>query len=581
MLNGAVMPKWHELGVNPRLNTAGYSLHCKPVETLDQDALLALPADDARVTADLKANLAWINDARLYEPARTTKLERSRLSAAETKLQLERKKIEPCATPAGTCKVFKVPEHAKKRFRVIQHPIVANEKTARDTKVTFTSFVDRHRAILRGRYSVDLDWAAFFDQLLMHPDVREFFAFLANGMAYRMRVMPMGLKHSVAVAQLTTQQLLNFPHKSYTEIYIDNVRLLSDDRDDLINDAATLLCRCAEVGVTVNELDVSTLLAVPQRERAAAARALIEPLVRSSADWLGESYDYDKKEITLTDRTKEKVQQCDGSRTPTFRNLAAMFGILLYASRTMGIRLAPYFAARRAMSDIGKLMEGNDHLWDTIAPALTRGVVQSIRTWKRDILAAPPRVISPARIPDLLIITDASDIKWGAIGIEARGHGRFVSEEWTSADRRMAFTKTSTHAESEAIFRAACKLINPTRHRQILIASDSSAAVGAINKGHSLAYHMNDVCRRLQGTFPSLAFELVHTPGKGNPADGISRHAKCPSSADWERAWEIADQAGLQGGWGSAKAVNGTEISRVGVGPNPHLIHCLADHVGR
>jgi hypothetical protein len=91
--------------------------------------------------------------------------------------------------------------------------------------VKFTSFNKRHRAIRRGRFVIDIDWAAFFDQFLMDPSVRPFFAFKSvDGRVMQMRVT--GLKHSVSIAQFATLQLLNFQWTCYLEAYIDHVRVV-------------------------------------------------------------------------------------------------------------------------------------------------------------------------------------------------------------------------------------------------------------------------------------------------------------------------------------------------------------------
>jgi hypothetical protein len=86
-------------------------------------------------------------------------------------------------------------------------------------------------------------------------------------------------------------------------------------------------------------------------------------------------------------------------------------------------------------------------------------------------------------------------------------------------------------------------LVRQSAHRTVYIASDSSAATGAVNKGCSLSYWMNHVCQKLQAAFPHITFQVVHIPGVTNPADGISRGAREPTPEDWECARRIADEA--------------------------------------
>lgn len=199
--------------------------------------------------------------------------------------------------------------------------------------------------MLKGEWCIDVDWSAFYDQFELSDDVSTFFSFRApNGRVYSMKVLPMGLKQSVGVAQFATLQLLNFELSVYAEAYIDNVRLIHAIREVLIRDAATLLCRCAEANVTVNEVDVS-VKGLPGDEQMKLAMTLAAPLCKRVGPWLGEDYDYGAKTVDATEKTREKVSACLDTNRPTYRTFAAMAGILQYASRTLGVPLAPYFAA--------------------------------------------------------------------------------------------------------------------------------------------------------------------------------------------------------------------------------------------
>jgi hypothetical protein len=514
------------------------------VNYLLKEALLGLESADTELRDLLRQLFQWTENADLYRGTESSTNEVSKLSPDHIKLQLKRGKIKKQKNPRGRVKAFLVPEHPKHRWRFIQNPKEANKLTAQDVKVNFTPFYDRHNAVLKGKYSIDLDWAAFFDQFELSDEVSEYFSFtVEDGTVYSMKVLPMGLKHSVSLAHTATRQLLNFGPSCYVEAYIDNVRLISDDRDALIRDAATLMTRCAEAGVTVNEADAAPLMAVRPDKRHAAAKALVTPLVTSKAAWLGELYDYDAKTIQMCDKTREKVAKCLDAPRPSFRSFAAMAGILQYASRTLGMPLARYHAARRAISDVAWLLETCDKLWDHEMPPLCEAVRQNFKLWRADVLAAPPRIMREPQHPELVIIVDASDTGWGALSFDEHGREGFRAAKWDTADRRAFNTKSSVRAEPEGLFRACCMLVRKSVHRTVYIASDSSAAVGAVNKGSSASYWMNHVCDKLQAAFPDTIFKVVHIRGEDNPADGISRGEAEPSSTDWEIARRIADDA--------------------------------------
>ena len=528
------------------MSTAGYGLHCKDVPFLDPDALLDLPSSDEAVRDKLKDLLRWTTDASRYSHIEPGPAIRSRIKDRHVALMLKRRKVVRMMrhNAKAFCKAFLVPEHAKGRFRAIEHTKTINEQTVADEKVQFTPFYDRHNAVLKGKYAIDVDWSAFFDQFKLSEDVSPYFSFVVDGgQVYSMNVLPMGLKHSVSIAHTATQQLLNFNPSSYVEAYIDNVRLVSDDREALIRDAATLLTRCARARITVNEADVASLADLPVEEQLAAAVKLAEPLCTQRGPWLGELYDYAAKTIELTDKTRDKVRVCLDAPRPSFRSFAAIAGILQYASRTLGLSLAPYHAARRAISDIAWLLQERPELWDERMPPLCDAVSENLRRWRTDVLAAKPRTMREPEHPELVIIVDASDEGWGALSFDNHGRELHHAEKWSAADKRSFDTRVSTRAEPEGLFRACCRFVSSIGNRNVYIASDSSAATGAVNKGYSLAYWMNHVCNRLQHAFPNVNFHVVHIPGITNPADGISRGAPEPSADDWDRARQIADEA--------------------------------------
>lgn len=557
-------PKFHELGVRPHANTAGYTLHCKDVPPLDPAALLALPAHEPEIPRKLEELLKWTTDGERYKPAASDEQIMTRLRPHHIKLQLKRRKIIRQLRQKGACKAFLVPEHAKHRFRFIQHPKLANAETSKDEKVRFTPFYERHNAVLKGKYVIDLDWSAFFDQFELSDEVTPFFSFVVrDGTVYSMKVLPMGLKHSVGIAHTATLQLLNFGPESYVEAYIDNVRIVSDDPQAVIRDAAKLLMRCAQARVTVNEADIGPLRDAPSGDQCALATDIATALLKQAGPWLGEHYDYVTKTIQMCDKTRAKVQLCLEAKRPTFRTFAATAGILQYASRTLGLSLAPYYASRRAFSDVAWFLERCPDHWDKPLPPLCDAVTANLKRWRDDLLAAKPRVMHAPEYPDLVIIVDASDTGWGALSFDAHGRETFSAEQWSTADKRAFDTRVSTRAEPEGLYRACCAMVARHKHRAVHIMSDSSAATGAINKGSSGSYWMNYVCVKLQAAFPEVAIRVTHTPGNRNPADGVSRGEAEPSAADWSRAREIADAAKatlITGRRGATQEVGGSDV---------------------
>ncbi len=71
-------------------------------------------------------------------------------------------------------------------------------------------------------------------------------------------------------------------------------------------------------------------------------------------------YDYENKIIDISEKTREKVTHC--APRPTVRTFAAAVGILKYATRTLAVPQAPFYLARRAISEVSWLLTQHDEL---------------------------------------------------------------------------------------------------------------------------------------------------------------------------------------------------------------------------
>jgi hypothetical protein len=124
--------------------------------------------------------------------------------------------------------MFKVPEPHKTRYQPIGCTEAINCNHGPETlqRVSFKSAPQRRRDALRERFAITVDFAAWYDHFLLSEEVREYFGFIAKGETYRLRFLPMGLRHSVELAHFTTLLLLDFDHDCASEAYIDNVRFV-------------------------------------------------------------------------------------------------------------------------------------------------------------------------------------------------------------------------------------------------------------------------------------------------------------------------------------------------------------------
>ena len=261
--------------------------------------------------------MCWLTDATLYEPSASNEPIKANITREVLDAMLDHDKAEETMDLLGWCHVFTVPEEWKRRFRIIEACHGVNDNTELEQRTVFTSIFERHAAVLNGKWVLDLDASAYYDQFPLAEEVRRYFGFMKNGRKYRMRVLPMGVKHAVWIAQTATRQLLNFdiPSSVYTEAYIDNVRFVSDSKDDLLNAAAMFCIRAGQVGVTLNEVKVSEFMKPFEDQSPDAMNRAIalarEELERKDlavprASWLGEFFDYEAKTVQMS----EKSRQC-------------------------------------------------------------------------------------------------------------------------------------------------------------------------------------------------------------------------------------------------------------------------------
>ena len=531
-------PSCRDLGI--RQIKRRLKLHCKDVQTLSLADLLDLPSRDESIREVLRDNARWLHDPEKYDAVPPPPPSASRPCKLPDEFMDDiaaKGKAEPLPEgerPRSLVDVFTVKELFKLRERLIEHPWNINAATKENVPVTkFLSQLERHNALLFADESsaADLDASAWFDQFEVDETVRNFFCFEHNGRWWRLRVLPMGLRQSVAIAHAATRQLLNFDHDGVlAEPYIDNVRFVGPP--DLVRKAVlTFIERCKRVGVTLNEVDVS------KDTETVAAEA--ESLVRRQQEWLGECYDFESKTVAITEKTRTKITEAATVARPTWRNFASRISLLRYASSTTGISLAPYYASLRAFSSAASVLSCRPDLWDAPAWDPQPHVAACLERWTQDVLSAPPRVIKRTQKPVAVLITDASDWGFGGIFITADGALHTHAQEWTPIEKLNGMTKRSVHAEPNAIVRLLRRFVRPKDHTAVLVLSDNDAAVRAFTKGHSPAFVINKGCLEIQSEFPNLSLSLCHVPGAANPSDGLSRGHDL-SVEDWVQAMHLA-----------------------------------------
>jgi hypothetical protein len=451
----------------------------------------------------------------------------ARLSDADIRTLLEAGKAEKALSPRAFVRMFKVPEPHKRRYRPIGWTEAINAHLGPNTlqRVNFKSARQRRRDALRGRYAITLDFAGWYDEFLMDEAVRDFFAFVAKGETYRLRVLPMGLRHSVELGHFTTLLLMDFDHNCAAEAYIDNVRFVGS-REDVLAAAKTFALRARAVCAQINELpSVSSLDELD---------AHLERLVTTTSDWLGEEYDHVDQTVKCQQKTLDKIEDLWKIRDSwTWRNCAGFFALLFYASATLGIFRTEYFGALRFIRDASSQLAHSPDQWDRRTGPIRPHVLKELDAWRTQIARNQPCPINdPHAPPDWVIVTDASKSRWAGMAYHVTSGSLHIhAHDWPADFHR---SEHSTSAEPWAVHNLICKVFPPNSDAHVVFCSDNIATVAALTRRESPSFHLNGVALALNRSFPFLRLSGHHVPGPLNPTDGMSRGAANLSVEDWD-----------------------------------------------
>lgn len=534
-------------------------LHQKGVPCLNTERLLKLPSHSVECLENARRALQFLADPGLYEKPQT----RIRATKMADRLLREMEGYKYGPLPPGVkgkagLLAFPVIEKEDTRLRGIQAPDLNDVNVAPSVAFPPKWVVDRHsvpptRASARKSWAkrrqedwttVQFDLAAWFDQFGLGDELRPYFCFLVAGKEVALHRLPMGLRHAVFVAQSALWQLLNFPRSAAVDTTIDNVRF-TGTKSAVMKDAVAFLRRCAVVGATLNVVGCPSVDATP-KELAKLVEAQLEPLV---GDFLGTTYLYGTSEKKNQEKTVRKLsflRDAVGTGGPlSRRQVATVFGVLFYAASVVRAPLAPYYDALRYLRKVSAT--GGDD-WDCLAGDMPPLAREQLLAWLGFLVANKPvPILVEEEEPRFVVITDASGEGWGAISVDtATGSLMEFSFPWTGLDVPRA--QSSVWAEPEAIFLAVCRISTPGD--AVLVLTDHQPAEFADASGYAKSWSLNQLVLRMQ-RLPGVRVTIRHIPGKGNPADGLSRtigssltgeeqeRARTLAAGDWGRRLKV------------------------------------------
>lgn len=527
----------------------GYTLHAKHLATrLDVMKALGI-ATTPEVLENMRHEMLWLSASSRYDkvPVKDKRgIPQARLRTDHIKTLLEHgliRRISPDKI-RGHVRIFLHPEHSKNRFRPIRFTQDINTFCGRDTlrPCVIPSKADIVPSVLKGRYMILLDLKAMFDQFELSEEVGEKMCFRQGNRFYCLKVMAMGQRQAVGVANAAMKCLLDFPKRSVLcDTIIDNVRFLGNTPEEVIHDATIFIRRCAETGATLNEIDATT-----------ATDEQIAALVTTTGSWGGIELDLTAKTVAITDKSKQKTLESWARRdTWTIRDYAGHIGLLFWAWRILDLPMAEFFPVLRFNSKLAKEIttyqpparpdgsfpknpawDNPAVIWDSFEPALRR--------WTELVIEGKSRVVRPTVLPQVIMQCDASRWGCGYVSIDTViGEVHYYAEKWDDFMQSRFGDKLGQSSFAEPLGLLRC-----VRHRfsispdlrTIGVATDNTPTMFSNERGfNSHSYHINECIRRREAAFPAAAGYGVTThrvKGILNLSDGLSRGLETTISED-------------------------------------------------
>lgn len=520
--NKTKCPKWYSLLPPSDFYKLPLNVKEEVINSLQSEKVKNLSMREETKQHLLKA-LKWIEDPDFYSGLSLPPFRKyqSRFSKKDEKLL--NKKMVSLDNPRCSVKGFSVGEIKKNRRRPIFWPdlnksigknmllpnkLPSRERTRADCISSSTSVV-----------STQFDFTSFYDQIALPPAISRFFSFKGKQCLGQ---LPMGFRPAVEVAHAITMAICDFVYLDpslassvNTSCYIDNVRFVGE-KEKVKKAAKIFLERCKEVGAILGEEH--------------------PPLVQED-DFLGEHYNYVTKTRKITDKVMEKIKYVEkeldkmNEEKISFRRLAAMFGVLFYASDVINAPLCFYFNALRFFRSEMSKVTSKAHWDEEVQEVFNAEAHKEMQLWINFLKTneAVPIIDEEDTeeypfVSPLTLYIDSSAFGWGGISIFEGGIKMF-SGEWGPAEQGINLG-SSVCAEPLGIQKVVGQALF-TGVKEVVIHTDHLPLVYAGNRGYGKAYTYNELLVFLKQHYPTVNFRFKFIKGKHNTiADFLSRNKK-------------------------------------------------------
>lgn len=413
----------------------------------------------------------------------------------------------------GGGKMSPVGEQSKQRRRVIHDLLWLNATSPDPSRIQFHSIAELHLITETCSHAAALDMKCWFYQFVIDISLGRCCGIMYKGKRYRMKRLPMGLKHAVFIAQAVLRCLADTGVDGVTaSMYIDNVMFAGNCPIKINKARAIFIERCKWIRATIGDYGTEATTVVEFR---------------------GLTLDLGNKLVSMGPKFLKKFEsRVEMLQTPAVRNSVSAWETII------GMETYALCCLRRPLG-----LNHNTYKW--MAHALSNGSVFSRpppTAWKE--LRTIARISTTTTEVQFdwdqqeRLYTDAartsSRAGWGALRIKPSGEsstakGTFKRMENGSFAHINILEALAVLEAVKEMYRVGNpnKLILP-----ITLYIDNTAAQSTIGRGSSSAFYLNKAAVEVWNTAMQKRVFLFpkRIASKDNVvADALSRDIPAPS----------------------------------------------------
>lgn len=389
-------------------------------------------------------------------------------------------------------------EKEKGRRRWIVHTPALNDASKDSLPlVVFPTPAQIIEQVWKKRFATTIDFSAFFQHFPMEKNVAVFFGVLKQGRAFVPTTIPTGASHPPLLAQLLVETICDAVRTSCQvemDCWIDNVRILADEKEDVRRATKRIFQLCRELGITINESEDEA--STPKQQYT----------------YLGIAFDHSRKTVDITEKARTKIAAAAKvleEESASTEEWVSLFSRCVWTSTILNIdRSEKYyvykFCRRKLNGDNCETVK----LWPSIRDIW--------KNWVSEVVNSFPRVVAP-RLPKYTVYTDASLSGFGGVIFGEEGD-TVIAGAWSMEEH---INLLELKAVRRVLERWDVK--GPV---DVKVVMDSTSAIGQIRRGYARRFASNEEVKRLKKFLMHKGINITsieYITSAMNPADKPSR----------------------------------------------------------